>query len=266
MKSKYSLFLIIFLLFTSCTKQTDPSPSGKGKIIVLMYHKLVAGEATSLYERSARDFKADLKYFADKNIDVISLGDLEKVLTSGKMPDARSVIITFDDGDNSLYTLARPLLLQYKMKATFFLWTNMINHDSFLTWDEVGLMSNYMYSGGERPFEFGSHTFSHQYLLQRKAGFATAAEYNSFLDYELGESKKSVDSHTAGETSVLSLPFGDGNGDADIISAAKRNGYKFIRTSVWGNINKPDINLFSIPSLPVLDTTKMTFVESYLNL
>ena len=266
MKSNYSIFLIIFLLITSCTKQTDPSLSGKGKIIVLMYHRLVEGKAATLYERSAKDFEADLKYFTDKNINVISLNDLEKVFTSGKMPETRSVVITFDDGDNSVYTLARPLLLQYKMRATFFLWTNMINHDSFMTWNEVELMSNYMYSEGERPFVFGSHTFSHQYLMQRRAGFTTSAEYNSFLDYELGESKKSVDSHSAGETSVLSLPFGDGNGDLDIISAAKRNGYKFIRTSVWRNIDKPDVNLYAIPSLPVLDTTKMTFVESYLNL
>ena len=266
MKNKISLFVIIILLFTSCTKQTDPSPKGKGKIVVLMYHRLVEGEATNLYERSVRDFEADLQYFTDKNINVISLTDLEKVLTSGKMPDARSVVITFDDGDNSWFTLARPLLLQYKMRATFFLWTNMINHDSFLTWNEIELMSNYMYSGGERPFVFGSHTFSHQYLQQRKAGFATTAEYNSFLDYELGESKKSVDSHTAGETSVLSLPYGDGNGDQDIIAAAKRNGYKFIRTSVWGNISKPDVNLFEIPSLPILDATEMSLVEYYLNL
>jgi peptidoglycan/xylan/chitin deacetylase (PgdA/CDA1 family) len=266
MKSKLSLFIIIILLITGCSKTDEPVSEGKGKIIVLMYHRLVEGKAATLYERSTKDFEADLKYFTGKNINVISLSDLEKVVTSGKMPDARSVVITFDDGDNSGYTLARPLLLQYKMRATFFLWTNMINHDSFLTWNEVELMSNYMYSGGERPFVFGSHTFSHQYLLQRKAGFATAAEYNSFLDYELGESKKSVDSHSAGETSVLSLPFGDGNGDQDIISAAKRNGYKFIRTSVWGNISKPDVDLFAIPSLPVLDTTKMTFVESYLNL
>jgi peptidoglycan/xylan/chitin deacetylase (PgdA/CDA1 family) len=266
MRSKLNLFLIFILLIAGCTKTNEPVPAGKGKIIVLMYHRLVEGAATNLYERSAKNFEADLKYFVGKGINVISLNDLQNVLTSGKMPDANSVVLTFDDGDNSWYTIVRPLILQYKVKATFFLWTNMIDHDSFLSWSEVELMSNYMYAGGERPFVFGSHSFSHQFLLQRKTGFATTDEYNSFLDYELGQSKKIIDSHTAGEASALSLPFGDGNGDPDIIAAAKRNGYKFIRTSVWGNINKPDMNLFAIPSLPVLDTTTMAFVESYLKL
>lgn len=266
MKYNLTLFLVIILLITACSKKEEPLPAGKGKIIVLMYHRLVEGEATNLYERSARDFEADLKYFVGKGINVISLNDLEQVVTSGKMPDVNSVVLTFDDGDNSWYTLARPLIMQYKMKATFFLWTNMIDHDSFLTWKEVELMSNYMYAGGERPFVFGSHSFSHQFLMQSKTGFSTTGEYNSFLDYELGQSKKIIDSHTAGESSALSLPFGDGNGDPEIIAAAKRNGYKFIRTSVWGNISKPDLNPFSIPSLPVLDTTTMAFVQSYLNL
>jgi hypothetical protein len=140
----------------------------------------------------------------------------------------------------------------------------MIGHDSFLSWDEVELMSNYMYSGGERPFTFGSHSFSHQYLLDRKTGFSSMSEYNSFLDYELGESKRIIESHTPIDVSVLSLPFGNGAGDTDIIAAAKRNGYKFIRTSVWGAIDSPGVSLFAIPSLPILDATNTDEIASYL--
>jgi peptidoglycan/xylan/chitin deacetylase (PgdA/CDA1 family) len=261
---KYLTLVIILILFAGCSRPEEPVLSEEGKIIVLMYHRIVEGQATNLYERSVKDFESDLKYLVDNDIKVISFSNIEDIVAAGKMPEGNSAVITFDDGDHSWYTLARPLLLQYKMKATFFLWTYMIGHDSFLSWNEIGLMSQYMYSGGERPFIFGSHTFSHQYLLQRKSGFNTATEYNSFLDYELGESKRIIESHTMSEVSALSLPFGDGAGDADLISAIKRNGYKYIRTSFWGTIENPQINLFSIPSLPMLDATDPDEIGYYL--
>jgi hypothetical protein len=122
-----------------------------------------------------------------------------------------------------------------------------------------------MYPDGQKPFVFGSHTFSHQFLLQRKSGFSTDAEYNSFLDYELGVSKKDIETHSGETVTALSLPFGDGEGDAEIITAVKRNGYKFIRTSRWGTVNNAPIDLFNMPGFPMLDTTKMAFVKSYLN-
>jgi peptidoglycan/xylan/chitin deacetylase (PgdA/CDA1 family) len=230
-----------------------------------MYHRLVEGTPANLYERSAASFEGDLKYFRDNGIKVISLSDLQTVASTGKMPVGNSVVITFDDGDHSWFTLARPLLLQYNVRATFYLWTDMMGHDSFLSWDEVDLMSHYMYPDGEKPFIFGSHTFSHQFLLQRKAGFSTDAEYNSFLDYELGESKKAIENHSGETVTALSLPFGDGEGDEEIITAVKRNGYKFIRTSHWGSIESAPINLFTLPGFPMLDTTKTAIVETYLN-
>jgi biofilm PGA synthesis lipoprotein PgaB len=265
MKVKSILFTFMFLIFAGCSKINDPVPAPAGKIIVLMYHRIVEGAATNLYERSVKDLEGDLKYLVNNNIKVISFNDLDNVVASGKMPSGNSAILTFDDGDNSWYTLVRPLILKYNMQATFFLWTYMMDHDSFLSWDEVELMSNYMYSGGERPFIFGSHTFSHQYLLARKAGFSTMTEYNSFLDYELGVSKRIIESHTPVNVSALSLPFGDGAGDADIITAAKRNGYKYIRTSIWGAIDTPGVSLFVLPGLPVLDATTTLEIASYLN-
>jgi peptidoglycan/xylan/chitin deacetylase (PgdA/CDA1 family) len=264
MRVKNNFFTFILLFLAGCTRINDPVPAPAGKIIVLMYHRIVEGEPANLYERSVKDLEGDLKYLVDNNIKVISFNELESVAASGKMPVGNSAILTFDDGDHSWYTLVRPLLLKYNMQATFFLWTYMIGHDSFLSWDEVELMSNYMYSGGKRPFTFGSHSFSHQYLLDRKTGFSSMSEYSSFLDYELGESKRIIESHTPIDVSVLSLPFGNGAGDTDIIAAAKRNGYKFIRTSVWGAIDSPGVSLFAIPSLPILDATNTDEIASYL--
>lgn len=267
MKRAYTFLTVICFLFAAgCSPENDPEPEPPGKIIVLMYHRVVKGEASNLYERSIDKLEADLKYLNENNIKVLTFSDLEAISASGSMPEGNSAIITFDDGDSSWYTLVRPLLLSYNMKATFFLWVYMMGSDSFVTWDEVEDMSHYTMRNGEKLFTFASHTYSHQYLLKNKDQYSSSAEYNSFLDYELGKSKEIIEKHTPGSVTILSLPYGDGAGDAEIITAAQRNGYKFIRTSIWGAIENSGMNLFIIPSLPMLDSTEPELIGTYLGL
>jgi peptidoglycan/xylan/chitin deacetylase (PgdA/CDA1 family) len=259
-------FAALIILTTGCSRESKPEPPEKGKVIVLMYHRITEGEAGNLYERSVANLEKDFKYLADNKIKVLTFSDLNGIVTSGEMPDGNSAIITFDDGDHSWYTLVRPLLLKYKLKATFFLWTEMIGQNSFLNWQEVEDMGNYVLPGGGHPFIFGSHTCSHAYLSRSRDGFADDEEYNAFLDYQMGESKLQIEKHTPGSVTILSLPYGDGAGDPEIISAARRNGYKFIRTSVWGAIQNPNVDIYAIPSLPILDTTEPDLIGYYLDL
>ncbi len=259
------LIIVMIMAFSGCTRTNDIIPPDKGKIIVLLYHRITAGEALNLYERSAADFESDLKYLIKNNINIISFNDLRIVKESGTMPEGNCAIISFDDGDCSWYISVVPLLKKYRMKATFFLWAEMIGRDSFLKSYEIEYMSNYMLPGGTRPFTFGSHSYSHQYLLVRKAGFSNIDEYNLFLDYELGKSKSLIETYVPSDVNIFALPFGDGAGDPDIIAAAKRNGYSFIRTSISGSIDNPDLDLYNIPSLTMLDKTDQEEIGYYLN-
>ena len=255
---------MIIIAAAGCTRQ--PEPLSDGKVIVLMYHRITGGEATNLYERSAVDFEADLKYLRNNNISVISFEDLEEMVASGVAPANDCAIITFDDGDHSWYTTAMPLLIRYRMGATFLLWVSMIdsNRDSFLSWKEVELMSNYADQNGKRPFVFGSHTLYHSYLMSKKTVYSEPSAFALYLDEELGVSGRHIESHTPASVTVLSLPFGDGAGDADIIAAAKRNGYRFIRTSEQGVVGDTGTDLFRIPSLPMLDNTDPVTILTYL--
>jgi len=261
---KTILFISAALTLISSACKDDPVPKEKGNIIVLMYHKITQSEASNLYERSVADFEDDLIYLINNNIRVISFNDLEEIKKSGAMPDGHAAIITFDDGDRSGYDLVLPLLRKYQMKATFFLWVEKIDQNTYFTSSEVKTMSNYMLPGGTRPFTFGSHGFTHQYLMARKETFATDEEYNTFLDYELGESKRVIQLLTPDDVNCFSLPFGDGAGDSEIISAVQRNGYSYIRTSIHEAIKDPAINLFEIPAVAILDKTQNDEIGYYL--
>lgn len=261
-KAILPLTVLLFILFAGC-EQKDPVPSGEGKALVLMYHRIVEGDPSNLYERRVSDLEDDLKYLRDKEIRIINFDELSEYAAGSRIPDGNVAILTFDDGDNSWYSLVKPLLIKYNAKATFFLWTYMMDRDSFLTWDEVASMSHYYNGNREYPFTFGSHTFSHAWLKNSKENFSSPGEYNSFLDYELGVSKSMIEEHTPYIVSILSLPYGNGASDPDIISAAKRNGYSFIRTSVWNSVDLNDIDPYAIPSLPILDSTTQEEIGYY---
>jgi len=254
--------LLLLLAFTTCRR--EPEPGAPGEVIILMYHRFTAGEASNLYERSAADFEGDLVWLNDNNVEVIDFAELEKIVAGEKKLTSDAAILTFDDGDHSWYTLAMPLLKQYGMNATFFLWTAKMGMNSFLTWDEVELMSFYMDNKGERPFDFGSHTMSHQYLLARKSAMGAGPAFDAYLDEELGGSKRMIDAHIPGSVNALALPFGEGAGDPDIIDGAQRNGYQYIRTSERNVTGSSTTDFYRLPSLPMLADTPSAQIGNYL--
>jgi len=254
------------ILLASCTRLPEPEPVDNPRVVILMYHRITEGEAGNLYERSSSDFESDLIYLQAHNIRVINFNELAAVVSGQEELTAHAAVITFDDGDHSWYTLASPLLKKYRMKATFFLWASKMDMNSFLTWDEVKQMSSYTFDGGVRPFSFGSHTMSHQYLATMKAALGGGEAFRTYLDEELGGSKVLIDRNIYGKVEALALPFGDGAGDADIIAAAQRHGYSFIRTSVRNVTGTPGTDLFSLPALPMLDDTDQALIGNYLGI
>ena len=266
MRKTLLLIVTTAILVTACTKLPEPEPVDNPRVVILMYHRITEGEAGNLYERSAAEFEKDLVYLRDNNIRVIDFSELESVVSGERELTTHAAIITFDDGDHSWYTLAAPLLRKYRMKATFFLWTSQMGKNSFLTWDEIGRLNSYMLDGGVRPFTFGSHTMSHRYLMNMKAALGGGASFSEFLDEELGGSRRLIENNTGGTVNALALPYGDGAGDPDIIAAARRHGYRYIRTSERNVTGTPAADLFRLPSLPLLDDTQQELIGDYLGI
>lgn len=260
------LFIALSALVAGCTRLPEPEVVENPGVVILMYHRITEGKAENLYERSTADFEKDLIYMRDKNINIIDFHQLEDIVSGRIELHTHAAIITFDDGDHSWYTLAAPLLKKYRVKATFFLWTSRMGMNSFLSWDEVKLMSNYAYEGGERPFAFGSHTASHPMLLEKKEALGGGVAFADYLDEELGGSKRLIESHINGTVDALALPFGDGAGDEDIIASALRHGYRFIRTSERNITGTPSTNLRRLPALPLLDDTNPELIGGYLGI
>lgn len=110
------------------TKKTTP--------IVLIYHRVAnLTSDPQLLAVSPKKFEDQIKYLK-KRFNVISLQQLVKDLSKGRLTD-NSVVITFDDGyADNLYN-AKPILEKYGVPATVFVTADMVDSDREYWWDNL---------------------------------------------------------------------------------------------------------------------------------
>lgn len=74
------------------------------------------------------------------------------------------MVITIDDGYESVYNIADPILRKYGFTATLFIYTDFVGvARGAITWDQLREMKG-------DGFEVGSHTLSHCDLTKKKEG------------------------------------------------------------------------------------------------
>lgn len=98
----------------------------KGALKVLAYHNVV----------DIKNFKNQLE-FLKSTYNIINLLQLKNFFfLEGKLPD-NPLLITFDDGDFSLYEKAFPVLKELKIPAIVFIITELLNSNKPFWWDEI---------------------------------------------------------------------------------------------------------------------------------
>jgi len=135
------------------TVPEEPPKPANTKLYILMYHDVVEGDGTGCdnWTITTDRLRQDLQWLADHGYQSV----LPSQVAAGEPLPQRAVLITFDDGYASNYTLAFPLLQEFNAKAVISLITTCQEqeHPRFLTWD----MCREMAESG--LVEFGSHTY-----------------------------------------------------------------------------------------------------------
>ena len=188
------------------------------KLLVLLYHNIVYGRTGNTYNRDLYNFEHDLAYIK-RNFRITNFDD---ALNGADRMSPDRAIITFDDGDLSIYAIVYPLFRRYGIEATFFIVPSFIGTVGYMNWDQVREIGSYRTSDGKQLFQFGSHSLTH-----RPLGELSLPE----IRRELNESKRIIEEQTGEPVRVLALPFGSGAGDPFITQAAMEAGYTAIRTS-----------------------------------
>jgi len=182
----------------------------------------------------------------------ITFSDLRNYLAFGKALPEKPVILTSDDGYQSVYTNALPILRKYGYKMTVFLIDGYIGNSEaerrmndfdknekavvtrpMLIWPEVAAMANY-------GIEFGSHGVTHSYLNQ----MSLEAAKN-----EMAVSKADIEAHLRKPCIFLSWPHDAVNGD--LISLLPQLGYAGAIRYSGGVLNVNSVNFYNLPRVPI---------------
>lgn len=89
------------------------------QVPILMYHHL-SEDVTNSEMVSPAQFEAQIRALSEAGYTGVSFDELQAYVLRGEPLPEKPVVITFDDGYESNYTLAYPILQKYSMKATIF--------------------------------------------------------------------------------------------------------------------------------------------------
>lgn len=89
------------------------------QVPILMYHHL-SEDVTNSEIVSPEQFEAQIRALSEAGYTGVSFDELQAYVLRGEPLPEKPVVITFDDGYRSNYTLAYPILQKYSMKATIF--------------------------------------------------------------------------------------------------------------------------------------------------
>lgn len=96
-----------------------PASEISAQVPILMYHHL-SEDVTNSEMVSPEQFEAQIRALSEAGYTGVSFDELQAYVLRGEPLPEKPVVITFDDGYLSNYTLAYPILQKYGMKATIF--------------------------------------------------------------------------------------------------------------------------------------------------
>lgn len=215
-----SIFVILWQVFIpllvlpglACAEEMD-----RGAVPILLYHRFGSAVTDSMTVRT-RVFASHLEYLKANGYTVIPLRQLiDYIADKAPAPPARSVVITADDGHESVFTEMFPLISRYHIPVTLFIYPSAISNASYaMTWQQLREMQ----AGG--LVDIQSHTYWHPNFIKEKKRLAADA-YEQFVDMQMSRSKQVLEQRVGGRVDMLAWPFGIYNDE--LINSASQAGY-----------------------------------------
>lgn len=190
MNNKFKLLIIILTITLACFFMLKKYQQKDGGVLVLSYHQIsenYKGSFSLPYDL----FIKQLNFIEKKNYTTISIDQLYRYITENEEIPNNSIVLTFDDSNESDYGIVFPELKKRGFIGNFFVIGSKIDnemwHKRLIEMKESGMV-------------VCSHTMNHLKLNE--------IDNLNIIRYELEESKNLLESIIDSEVNYLSWPFG----------------------------------------------------------
>lgn len=213
----YRLISALFLFQTLACHGDEPVPGKAVPVPILLYHRFGPVVADSMTVQTSV-LISQLDYLQHQGYTVIPLRRLLSFRAgeTASLP-ARSVVITVDDGHESVFTVLFPLLRRYHIPVTLFIYPSAISNAHYaLTWPQLEEMKR---SGW---VDIQSHTYWHPNFKREKKRLSEL-DYENFVRDQLRKSREVLIKKLGGPVDMLAWPYGIY--DDGLIKDAREAGY-----------------------------------------
>ncbi len=215
----------------------------KYTINILLYHQIgisPSPETNLSCFCKTTEFYKQMEYLSkSKEFDVISLNSALNFIRSSKSIDRNYVVLTFDDGCESFYNIAFPILNSFGFNATVYPITGFLANNAIINskvYNHLKLMSKEMiYELYTQGINFGAHTVHH---------FRLTELLNSDAEFQINQSKFHLENILGNQIDSFSFPHGKYN--KQIIDLLKKNGFTNALTCNSNTLNYSS-SVFELP-------------------
>ena len=198
--------------------------------IIMYHHTTTKPEKSGKYSVLLSEFESDLEYLRKNGYTTVLVSDVYSFINGEKALPDKPVMITFDDGFESVYKLCYPLLKKYGMKAVVAVigvqcekYSDIEDHNinySNMNWNAVSSLNK---SG---LVEIANHTFDlHHNEKNKRKGMSklkseTAEEYENIIRNDIGKMQLMLKQRAGVNAKTIAYPYGAFNNQTkDIIKS-----------------------------------------------
>ena len=186
------------------------------KLPILMYHHISERNGRlNKYTISPDELESDLDYIQKSGYTTVGIQDLINYTNGGDLPD-NPIMITFDDGYESVYDYAYPALKKHNMKAVVNiiakyseLYSKSDDHNvnyAHLTFEQLREMTN------DNTFEIGNHTYDLHSSGERKGiqkkKNESDVKYAEIISADIKKAQIMIADNVYKMPAVFAYPFG----------------------------------------------------------
>jgi len=187
------------------------------KIAILAYHRFSAGAVTNAMTVRTSTFRWQLDYLTRHGYPIVSLSSLVTDLRGGAAPPSHAVVITVDDGHTSVFSEMLPVVREYGIPVTLFVYPSAISNASYaLTWPQLEALRQ------TGLVDVQSHTWWHPNFKTEKRRLSPDA-YRAFATKQLTASRTILRERLGVSADIVAWPFG--LFDEELMGIARESGY-----------------------------------------
>lgn len=176
--------------------------SAADQAVILQYHH-VSTSTPAVTSISPEDFRKHMDYLEETDFNILPLPEVLSALQAGTPLPERAAVITFDDGYESVYTAAFPVLQEKGWPFTIFVTSGLVgsNPGLYTSWDHLREM-------GDQGATLANHTVNHPHLIDIAPG-QNEEDWLAGVEQEITQAESRIEQETGQSHKLLAYPYGE---------------------------------------------------------